>query len=131
MPLGMPASRAAGRHWWPVREAAEILGVHISAIPEMVRRGDLTPRRSRPSLSRHQVVELAVARETAAADQESRRATASSAPQPPNDDHDWLLAPAAAAVLGVLSGGGACPREPRSGAVVTVGRPSVVPARPR
>jgi hypothetical protein len=86
--------------WITGREAAQILGVHISAIPKMVRRGDLAPRRERPSLSRGAVVALASRREAAAAERERRRATPPARPQPPDDEHEWLLAPAAAAVLG-------------------------------
>lgn len=33
--------------WITVREAAQILGVHPSAIPKMIRRGDLSMRRWR------------------------------------------------------------------------------------
>jgi hypothetical protein len=84
--------------WVTQRQAAELLGVHISLVPKLVRRGDLTPRRSRPSLSRDQVVQLAAVREAAAV--EAKRARTAPGLQPPDDEHDWLLAPAAAAVLG-------------------------------
>lgn len=86
--------------WVTQREAARLLGVHASAVPKMVRRGDLTPRDDVPSLSRDQVLELAAARAAAAAEREAQRTATPSAPQPPDDEHDWLLTPAAAAVLG-------------------------------
>lgn len=85
--------------WITVREAAEILGVHMSAVPKMVRRGDLTPRTRRPRLERAQILELAEMRALAAQEREQQRA-ATAGPRPPDDEHDWLLAPAAAAVLG-------------------------------
>jgi len=48
--------------WITVREAAEIIGVHMSAVLKMVRRGDLTPREQRPRLHRAQVEALRDAR---------------------------------------------------------------------
>jgi pyruvate/2-oxoglutarate dehydrogenase complex dihydrolipoamide acyltransferase (E2) component len=86
--------------WVTQRQAAELLGVHVSAVPKIVRRGDLTPRDGRPSLSQDQVVELAAARAAAAAALERRRTTSTPGPRPPDKEHDWLLGPAAAAVLG-------------------------------
>lgn len=86
--------------WVTQREAARLLGVHVSAVPKMVRRGDLSPRDGRPSLSRVQVLELAAARAAVAAELEARRTTKRSGPRPPDDEQDWLLTPAAAAVLG-------------------------------
>ena len=44
------------------RQAALLLGVHVSLIPKTLRRGELTSRRESPALSRRQVVELAAAR---------------------------------------------------------------------
>lgn len=83
------------------REAAQLLGVHVSLIPKMLRRGELTSRGESPALSRRQVVELAAAREAEAAERERRRATPpSSGPRSPDDEHEWLPTPAAAAVLG-------------------------------
>lgn len=82
------------------REAAELLGVHVSLVPKMVRRGDLTPRAGRPSLSRDRVTALAASRLAASEERRRRRASPPSGPQPPDDDHEWLLPPAAAAVLG-------------------------------
>lgn len=55
------------------REAALLLGVHMSLIPKMLRRGDLTSRRKRPSWSRDEVLELATARKERAAERERRR----------------------------------------------------------
>lgn len=86
--------------WVTQREAARLLGVHASAVPKMVRRGDLTPRDVAPSLSRAQVLELAAARAAAAAELEARQTRKVVDPRPPDDEHEWLLAPAAAAVLG-------------------------------
>ena len=87
------------------REAALLLGVHVSLIPKMLRRGDLTSRRKRPSLSRDQVVALAVARRAAAAARERRRPLVDmTGPQPPDDEHEWLLVPTAAVVLGCSEG---------------------------
>lgn len=85
--------------WVTQRQAAELLGVHISLVPKMVRRGELSPRAGRPSLSRAEVLEAAAARERRAMERERRRSM-SPGPQPPDTEHDWLLAPAAAAVLG-------------------------------
>lgn len=89
--------------WVTQREAAELLGVHVSAVPKMVRRGDLSPRDGKPSLSRDQVLELAAARAVASAEREKRRTTPPqppTGPRPPDEEHEWLLPPAAAAVLG-------------------------------
>jgi hypothetical protein len=71
----------------------------------MLRRGDLTSRRERPSLSRTQVLQLAAARERAAAERAQRDAEVQPAgPRPPDEEHEWLLGPAAAAVLGCSEG---------------------------
>jgi hypothetical protein len=89
--------------WVTQREAAELLGVHVRAAPKMVRRGDLIPWDAKPSLSRDQVLELAVARTVASAEREKRRTTPPQPPtvaRPPDEEHEWLLPPAAAAVLG-------------------------------
>lgn len=108
------ANRRAGGHgaggypfrvsesgWVTHRQAAELLGVHVSLIPKMLRRGDLTSRGESPALSRRQVVELAAARAAEADERERRRTTPpSSGPRPPDDEHEWLPTPAAAAVLG-------------------------------
>lgn len=95
--------------WITNREAAEILGVQPSAIPKMIRRGDLVPRpRRRPQLERAAVVELAAARARAATEAERRRAEReakrAAGPRPPDDEHDWLLIVPAAAVLGISRG---------------------------
>lgn len=82
--------------WITVHEAAEILGVHLSAIPKMIRRGDLKRRERRPILSRSQVVALHDAR--AARVQESLERVA---PGPPDQEHDWLTAPEAGELMGV------------------------------
>jgi hypothetical protein len=91
--------------WVTQHEAARLLGVHVSLIPKMLRRGDLSSRRARPSLSRAEVLELADARERARVERARRDAASRPAgPRPPDDEHDWLLGPAAAAVLGCSQG---------------------------
>jgi hypothetical protein len=86
--------------WVSQLEAAALLGVHRSAVPKMVRRGDLTPRRGRPSLSRDEVLQLAAARAGAAEERERRQTAQPIGPRPPDAEHEWLRAPAAAVVLG-------------------------------
>jgi hypothetical protein len=85
--------------WITHREAAEILGVHVSLIPKMLRRGDLNSRRERPSLDRAEVETLRAKRAEVAAVRAfplgPRR------PQPPDDEHEWLLAPEAGVLMGV------------------------------
>ncbi|MCP3422729.1 hypothetical protein [Nocardioides pinisoli] len=85
--------------WVTQREAAKLLGVHVSLIPKLVRRGDLTPRTARPSLARAAVLELAQARAHRAVERERSR-SAPASPRPPDRHHEWLLTPAAAALLG-------------------------------
>ena len=83
------------------REAAQLLGVHVSLVPKMLRRGDLTSRGESPSLSRAEVVQLAAARAAAAAERERRRATPEPVgPLPPDEENVWLPTSAAAVVLG-------------------------------
>lgn len=82
--------------WITHREAAEILGCHVSLIPKMIRRGDLASRRERPSLRRADVEKL---RERRVAPKPSKPKRG--APQPPDSEHDWLLAPEAGALMGV------------------------------
>jgi hypothetical protein len=89
--------------WVTVKEAARLLGVHYSAVPKMVRRGDLTPRRNkRPSLSREAVLEL---REVRAERARLRALPPASkkppAPHPPDDEHAWVDAATVAAHLNV------------------------------
>lgn len=85
--------------WVSQREAAGLLGVHVSALPKMVRRGDLVPRTGRPSLARDQVLALRNRRAAAALQRAGR--DRASGPQPPDAEHTWLRASGAAAVLGV------------------------------
>lgn len=91
--------------WATHRGAAVLLGVHVSLIQKMLRRGDQSSRRVPPALSRAQVLELAAERERAAAERErlrlERRPTG---PRPPDDEHEWLPGPAAAVVLGCSEG---------------------------
>lgn len=82
--------------WITAREAAAILGVHVSAVPKMTRRGDLTPRRARPSLLRADVEALRDLRAQPKPQRPSR-----GAPRPPDDQHAWLLADEAGALMGV------------------------------
>jgi DNA-directed RNA polymerase specialized sigma24 family protein len=93
-------SERAGE-WLTIKEAARLLGVHYSAVPKMVRRGDLTPRANqRPSLSRQAVLGLREAR----AERARLRAlppAPKELPQPPDDGHDWVDAATVAAHLGV------------------------------
>lgn len=84
--------------WVTQMEAAELLGVHRSLIPKMLRRGDLTARRQRPSLGRAQVLALAAARAEAA--ERRRKPPERVEPEPPDEEHEWLPTPAAAVVLG-------------------------------
>lgn len=86
--------------WIPAREAADILGVHISAIPKMIRRGDLTSRRRRPTLNRDQVVALRDARRAAEQALAERRQP-KGPPAPPDEAHEWLTPVEAGAVMGV------------------------------
>ncbi|MFC7726180.1 hypothetical protein ACFQW6_13765 [Nocardioides sp. GCM10028917] len=95
--------------WVTHRQAAELLGVHVSLIPKMLRRGDLTTRGAWPSLSRAEVGELAAVREARAAEraakrQQRRPATQPQPASPPDDGHEWLPLAAAAAVLGCSEG---------------------------
>lgn len=88
--------------WVTIKEAAQLLGVHYSNVPKMVRRGDLTPRKNkRPSLSRKQVLALREVR----AERARLRALLPEAkklpPQPPDDERDWVNAAAVAAHLNV------------------------------
>lgn len=88
--------------WITVREAAQVLGVHVSAIPKMLRRGDLARREQRPILDRAQVLKYRDARQAAQAvvRQDSPRG-----PVPPDSDHDWLSSAEAAAVMGITPTG--------------------------
>jgi hypothetical protein len=93
-----------GDGWWvTIREAARLLGVHRSAVPKMVRRGYLTPRkRRRPSLRLADVLELAEAREEAARVRALPPVPKEPvAPQPPDEVHDWVEADVVAEFLGV------------------------------
>lgn len=83
--------------WITGRKAAQILGVHVSAVPKIVRRGDLEPRHGRrPSLLRDDVEAL---RDRRSAPRPAR--APSPASQPPDAVHDWLTSTEAAALMGV------------------------------
>ena len=84
--------------WITTREAAAILGVHPSAVPKMIRRGDLKKRQKRPVLHRAQVEVLRDERARPKVPPEPPRQ-----PQPPDAEHDWLTAHEAGALMGVTS----------------------------
>lgn len=86
--------------WVTQAEAAAVLGVHPSAVPKMLRRGDLHARRRRPSLQLEEVLALAEARARAAQERMQRKDTAPNGPRPPDSEHTWPTAPVAAAILG-------------------------------
>lgn len=86
--------------WITQIQAAEILGVHRSVIPKMLRRGELVARGQRPSLSRDDVIALARARSERADERERRRSQPPPGLLPPDETHVWLPAPVAAALLG-------------------------------
>ena len=94
--LGSVATvRAVSRDWITVREAAEILDVHMSAIPKMIRRGDLTKREQRPVLNRVEVLALRDARAVPKPARETK-----ALPQPPDNVHEWLTQREAAGLMG-------------------------------
>lgn len=90
--------------WVTQAEASRLLGFKAqSAIPKLVRRGLLHPRRERPSLARAEVEQLGETR----AEQARLRALAKAskepraAPMPPDDHPDWVQAAELAAEMGV------------------------------
>ena len=85
--------------WITQREAADILGCHVSLIPKMLRRGDLTSRPERPSLRRADVEAVRDRRLALVAAQTNRPDKREV--QPPDNVHDWLLAPEAGEFMGV------------------------------
>jgi hypothetical protein len=86
--------------WIRAKDAAEILGVHLSAIPKMICRGDLTRRRRRPILNRGEVIAYRDARNAARLSPAKRRPTAGP-PAPPDLEHEWLTPDQAADLLGI------------------------------
>lgn len=95
----------AAKKWITHREAAEILGVHVSLIPKMLRRGDLAsrPEGRRPSLDGSSVSELARRRAERTKERDRMRARLALGPQPPDRENVWLLIGPAAAVLGTTA----------------------------
>ena len=91
---------SAPSEWVSQVDAARILGVHRSAVPKMVRRGDLSPRHERPNLKRSDVEALRDARA-----ERSRLLSLppepKPAPQPPDEHPDWVLAKDLATEMGV------------------------------
>lgn len=95
------AAYGAGmEEWIRAKDAAGILGVHMSAIPKMIRRGDLTKRQRRPILNRDEVVAYRDARDTARSAPAKPR-PAARPPSPPDSEHEWLSADQAAHLLGI------------------------------
>lgn len=89
--------------WITSQEAADILGVGKSAIPKMLRRGDLTRRARKPILNRAEVLAYRDARLAAArAREESARSKGPFQPSPPDTDHVWLTSKEAGRLLGVV-----------------------------
>ena len=89
--------------WITVQQAADILGVGKSAIPKMLRRGDLTKRAQRPILNRTEVLAYRDARLAAMqAREKAARPKGPSQPPPPDTDHVWLTSQQAGALLGVV-----------------------------
>jgi hypothetical protein len=86
--------------WITVEEAADSLGVHISAIPKMIRRGDLTKRPQRPILNRAQVLAYRDAR-LAAQQTGPRTRPTKGPPTPPDNEHEWLSAEDVGAIMGL------------------------------
>lgn len=87
--------------WITNREAAAILGVHMSAVPKMIRRGDLTPRERRPQLARNEVEELRDRRAQPKPPKPTPDPKPRHVPKPPDQEHDWLNADEAAELLGL------------------------------
>jgi hypothetical protein len=88
------------------RQAAEILGCHVSLIGKLVARGALTSYGGRGSLSREQVQALAAFRRAAAEVVKPEHIRKPHRPprtsgRPPDADHDWLRTREAAAFMGV------------------------------
>lgn len=93
----MPTRELTGTHI-TVRNAAQILGVHPSAIPKMIRRGDLSKREERPVLARAEVIALRDAR-AVQAQARTEQAKPRQGPRPPDREHTWLRAAGAAVLL--------------------------------
>ena len=84
-----------------LKEAALLLGVHYSAVPKMVRCGDLAPRpNKRPSLSRQAVLGLRDVRAERARLPRCRRLQRRRLGRP-DDEHEWVDAAAVDAHLNV------------------------------
>lgn len=91
--------------WITQRQAAEILGVGPSAVPKMVGRSKLHPRRQagkEPTLDLTEVEALRDRREAAVRTRATRHDREVSRQRtPPDDDHVWLSVPEAAELLGI------------------------------
>jgi excisionase family DNA binding protein len=90
--------------WVTYAQAADILGCHVSAVPKMVRRGELNTRgRQRGALSREQVEELAYRRRT---DRQRPKGRAHSRPRIDHrldHEHEWLTPCQVADLTGVTA----------------------------
>jgi excisionase family DNA binding protein len=83
-------------------EAAEVLECHVSTVPKMVRRGELTSERRRgAALDRAQVEALAERRRARAADLAARSGKRRRVDPRPDTDHEWLRPAEVATMLGI------------------------------
>lgn len=91
--------------WITQAEASRVIGFEgtsASAIPKLVRKGLLHPRKERPSLSRAEVEQLRDARaEQARARELAKEKKLRDAPAPPDDHPEWVQAAELAAEMGV------------------------------
>lgn len=102
-PASVTTVPSMSEEWITAREAAQVLGVHLSAIPKMIRRGDLFKRDRRPILRRADVVayrDARLAAQQVLADTRDLPPRQPVSPEPPDREHDWLLADEAAEVMG-------------------------------
>ena len=98
--------------WVTYEQAAKILGCHISYVPKLIRKGQLSTRSHRanrrlPSLKREEVQALTAARALAAEQRtrEAQRRTESRrrVRRPPDDEHEWLRVSEVSRLLGITS----------------------------
>lgn len=87
-------------------EAAEILGVHVSAVPKIVRRGELHAERRRDgALLRSEVEELAAQRRARREELESRAGKRRQVDPRPDADHEWFRPREVAELVGISEQG--------------------------
>lgn len=89
--------------WITQTQAAEILGCHVSLIPKLIAKGELTSRGriGRASMPRDQVLELRAKREQRAQEPRNPPRERKGRYEPPDAEHDWLTGVQAAELLGV------------------------------